>query len=395
MNFALENIKVLDLTRVLAGPYSTMILGDLGADIIKVEMPEIGDDARHFGPYMNSESAYFMSLNRNKRSITLNLKKAKGKEVLLEMVKKVDVLVENFRPGTMEKLGLGYEDLKEINPKLIYAASSGYGHTGPYSKRAAYDAVVQAMGGLMSITGKEGGEPTRVGTSVGDITAGLFTTIGILAALNSRNETGKGQKVDVAMLDCQVAILENAIARYVVTGEIPKPGGNKHPSIVPFEPFETVDGQVMVAAGNDALWANFCRAIDIEPLCKDDRFSTNPLRNENYDALRPILAKIMKTRTTQEWQDILDNAGVPNGPINTVDKVVADPQVVAREMIIEIDHPISGKLKVPGIPIKLSETPGEIRMTSPLLGQHTEEILKELLNYDDEKIDELRRENIF
>lgn len=395
MNFALENIKVLDLTRVLAGPYSTMILGDLGADIIKVEMPEIGDDARHFGPYMNSESAYFMSLNRNKRSITLNLKTAKGKEVLLEMVKKVDVLVENFRPGTMEKLGLGYEDLKEINPKLIYAASSGYGHTGPYSKRAAYDAVVQAMGGLMSITGKEGGEPTRVGTSVGDITAGLFTTIGILAALNSRNETGKGQKVDVAMLDCQVAILENAIARYVVTGEIPKPGGNKHPSIVPFEPFETIDGQVMVAAGNDVLWANFCRAIDIEPLCKDDRFSTNPLRNENYGELRPILAKIMKTRTTQEWQDILDNAGVPNGPINTVDKVIEDPQVVAREMIIEIDHPVSGKVKVPGIPIKLSNTPGQIRMTSPLLGQHTDEILRDLLNYDDEKIEDLRRANIF
>ena len=395
MNCALENIKVLDLTRVLAGPYSTMILGDLGADIIKVEMPEIGDDARHFGPYMNSESAYFMSLNRNKRSITLNLKTAKGKEVLLEMVKKVDVLVENFRPGTMEKLGLGYEDLKEINPKLIYAASSGYGHTGPYSKRAAYDAVVQAMGGLMSITGKEGGEPTRVGTSVGDITAGLFTTIGILAALNSRNETGKGQKVDVAMLDCQVAILENAIARYVVTGEIPKPGGNKHPSIVPFEPFETIDGQVMVAAGNDVLWANFCRAIDIEPLCKDDRFSTNPLRNENYGELRPILAKIMKTRTTQEWQDILDNAGVPNGPINTVDKVIEDPQVVAREMIIEIDHPVSGKVKVPGIPVKLSDTPGQIRMTSPLLGQHTDEILRDLLNYDDKKIEDLRRENIF
>ncbi len=395
MTLTLENIKVLDLTRVLAGPYATMILGDLGADIIKVEMPVIGDDARHFGPYMDSESAYFMSLNRNKRSITLNLKTAKGKEILLEMVKKVDVIVENFRPGTMEKLGLGYEDLKKINPKLIYAASSGYGHTGPYSKRAAYDAVVQAMGGLMSITGAEGGEPTRVGTSVGDITAGLFTTIGILAALNSRHETGKGQKVDVAMLDCQVAILENAIARYTVTGEIPKPGGNKHPSIVPFEPFETLDGQVMIAAGNDALWVNFCKAIDIEPLSKDDRFSTNPLRNENYNELRPILAKIIKTKTTEEWQDILDKAGVPNGPINTVDKVVADPQVIAREMIMEIDHPISGKIKVPGIPIKLSETPGNIRMTSPLLGQHTDEILKELLNYDDEKIEELKRENIF
>lgn len=395
MTYTLENIKVLDLTRVLAGPYATMILGDLGADIIKVEMPVVGDDARHFGPYMNTESAYFMSLNRNKRSITLNLKSEKGKEVLLDMVKNVDVIVENFRPGTMEKLGLGYEDLRKINPKLIYAASSGYGHTGPYSKRAAYDAVVQAMGGLMSITGKEGGEPTRVGTSVGDITAGLFTTIGILAAINSRNETGKGQKVDVAMLDCQVAILENAISRYVVTGEVPAPGGNKHPSIVPFEPFETSNGQIMVAAGNDVLWANFCNAIDTYPLCKDERFITNPLRAENYKELRPLLAEAMIRKTTEEWQEILDNAGVPNGPINTIDKVVNDPQVLAREMIMEIDHPVEGKLKVPGIPIKLSETPGDIRMTSPLLGQHTEEILKELLNYDDKKIEELKKENIF
>lgn len=395
MKFPLENIKILDLTRVLAGPYATMILGDLGADIIKVEMPVIGDDARHFGPYMNNESAYFMSINRNKRSMTLNLKTEKGREILLEMVKEVDVIVENFRPGTMEKLGLGYDSLSKINPKLIYAASSGYGHTGPYSKRAAYDAVVQAMGGLMSITGEEGGKPTRVGTSIGDITAGLFTTIGILAALNCRNETGKGQKVDVAMLDCQVAILENAISRYVVTGEAPAPGGNKHPSIVPFEPFETLDGQVMVAAGNDVLWSNFCSAIDTVPLCKDARFITNPLRNENYKELRPLLAEAMKGKTTQEWQDILDNAGVPNGPINTIDKVLEDPQVIAREMIMEIDHPVSGKLKVPGIPIKLSDTPGDIRMTSPLLGQHTEEILKQLLNYDDNKIDELRKENIF
>lgn len=395
MTYPLENIKVLDLTRVLAGPYATMILGDLGADIIKVEMPGIGDDARHFGPYMNNESAYFMSLNRNKRSMTLNLKSPTGKALLEEMVKEVDVIVENFRPGTMEKLGLGYEDLIKINPKLIYAASSGYGHTGPYSKRAAYDAVVQAMGGLMSITGKEGGEPTRVGTSVGDITAGLFTTIGVLAALNSRNETGKGQKVDVAMLDCQVAILENAISRYVVTGVVPAPGGNKHPSIVPFEPFETIDGQIMVAAGNDALWANFCSAIDTVPLCKDERFATNPLRDKNYKELRPLLGEAMKKKTTAQWQEILDKAGVPNGPINTVDKVVADPQVLAREMIMEIDHPIEGKLKVPGIPIKLSETPGDIRRTSPLLGQHTEEILKELLNYDDAKIDELKKENIF
>jgi len=395
MEQALDNIKVLDLTRVLAGPYATMILADLGAEIIKIEMPNTGDDSRGFGPYVGEESAYFMSINRNKKSMTLNLKSEKGKEIFIELIKEVDVVVENFRPGTMEKLGLGYEYLNTINPKLIYAAISGYGHTGPYSQRAAYDAVVQAMGGIMSITGQEGGKPTRVGTSVGDISAGIFGAVGILAALSNRVKTGKGQKVDVAMLDCQVAILENAISRYVVTGEVPAPGGNKHPSIVPFEPFETVDGQIMVAAGNDALWSNFCTAIDTVPLCKDERFATNPLRAKNYKELRPLLGEAMIVKTTEEWQDILDDAGVPNGPINTIDKVVTDPQVLAREMIMEIDHPVEGKLKVPGIPIKLSETPGDIRMTSPLLGQHTEEILKELLNYDDAKIEELKKENIF
>lgn len=393
MKQALDNIKVLDLTRVLAGPYATMILGDLGADIIKIEMPVTGDDSRAFGPYVNNESAYFMSLNRNKRSITLNLKSEEGKEVFIEMVKKADVVVENFRPGTMEKLGLGYDYLAKVNPQLIYAASSGYGHTGPYSKRAAYDAVVQAMGGVMSITGQKDGKPTRVGSSIADINAGLFTAIGILAALNNRHVTGKGQKVDVAMLDTQVAILENAIARYVVTGEVPKPGGNRHPSIVPFEPFETLDGEVVVAAGNDVLWAKFCQVIGTEELINDERFKTNPLRNENYEELRPLIAEPMKKKTTKEWLELLENAGVPNGPINTVDKVIQDPQVLAREMIVEIEHPVAGKLKMPGVPIKLSDTPGSVRTPAPILGQHTEEILKEVLGYDDEKIQSLRNSN--
>ncbi|KKH62891.1 carnitine dehydratase, partial [Methanosarcina mazei] len=261
-------------------------------------------------------------------------------------------------------------------PKLIYAASSGFGHSGPYSKRAAYDAVVQAMGGIMSITGQKDGKPTRVGTSIGDIAAGMFTTTGILAALINRDATGKGQKVDVAMLDCQVAMLENAIARYVVTGEAPKPGGNRHPSIVPFETFDTVDGEIMVAAGNNALWTKLCEAIGTPELSDDERFNENPLRNENYDELRPLLASAFTKKTTKEWQDILDNAGVPNGPINTIDEVLKDPQVLAREMIVEIEHPVAGKLKVPGVPIKLSDTPGGIRTPAPTLGQHTEEILK-------------------
>lgn len=389
MRLPLENIKVLDLTRVLAGPYATMILGDLGADIIKIEMPVKGDDARFFGPYINGESAYFMSLNRNKRSVTLNLKNDGEKKLFLEMVGKVDVVVENFRPGTMERLGLGYENLKQINPKIIYAATSGYGHTGPYKERAAYDAVVQAMSGLMSITGEKDGKPTRVGTSIGDITAGLFTVIGILTALANRYETGIGQKVDVAMLDCQVAILENAIARYLVTGEKLKPEGNKHPSIVPFETFETKDGEIMIAAGNDFLWGKLCSIIEREELINDSRFKTNPLRNKNYDKLRPLIAEPLKYKKTEEWQEILNEAGIPNGPINTIDKVIEDPQIKAREMIVEIDHPIVGEFKVPGIPIKLSETPGKIRKTSPILGEHTEEVLKELLGYEESEIGEL------
>ncbi|MDR7855262.1 CoA transferase [Tissierella sp.] len=389
MKQALENIRILDLTRVLAGPYATMILADMGADVIKIEVPKTGDDSRGYGPYLNEESAYFMSINRNKRSMTLNLKTEKGKEIFLEIIKDMDVLVENYRPGTMEKLGLGYDYLSTINPKLIYAAASGYGHTGPYSKRAAYDAVVQAMGGIMSITGEKDGKATRVGSSIGDISAGMFTAIGILAALESRHTTGKGQKVDVAMLDCQVAMLENAIARYYVTGDVPRPYGNRHTSIVPFETFETSDGEIMVAAGNNNLWAKLCECLETRELIHDERFKDNPLRNENYDELRPLLSPAFKVKTTKEWQLCLDMEGIPNGPINSIDMVVNDPQVLAREMIVEIEHPIAGNFKMPGIPIKLSNTPGSIRTPAPVLGQHTEEILKEYLKYDDETVEEL------
>ncbi len=390
----LEGLKILDLTRVLAGPYCTMLLGDLGADIIKVEMPKTGDDSRHFGPYQNGESAYFMSLNRNKRSMTLNLKHEEGKALLKELVKDVDVIVENFRPGTMEKLGLGYDVLKEINPRIVYAASSGFGHSGPYSKKPAYDGVVQAMGGIMSITGAKGGEPTRVGPSIGDIAAGLFTAIGVLAALNHRNESGKGQKVDVAMLDCQVAMLENAIARYVVTKEVPKPAGNRHTSIVPFEPFDSKDSKIVIAVGNDTIWKRFCGVAGLEDIVDDPKFSTNPERNNNYDELRPILAAKLVEKTTEEWSKIFDEAGVPNGPINYVDKVLENEQVLARDMIVEVDHPKAGKLKMPGVAIKMSDTPGGIESPAPLLGQHNRELLKEFFDYSDEKIDQLIAEGV-
>lgn len=387
---SLENIKVLDLSRVLAGPYAAMLLADLGAEVIKVEAPKTGDDSRAFGPYVEGESAYFMSINRNKKSITLNLKSEEGKKIFWDLIQKVDVLVENFRPGTMEKLGLGYDEIKKVNPKVIYAAASGFGHSGPYSKRPAYDAVVQAMGGIMSITGPKGGPKTRVGTSVGDISAGLFTVIGILAALNYRNLTGVGQKVDVAMLDCQVSMLENAIARYVVTGNVPQPAGNRHTSITPFEPFDTADGEIMVAAGNDALYKKFMDSIGGSEYVEDERFLTNPKRTENVEALKPIIDSLTVKKTTKEWQDILDEAGVPNGPINTVDKVMEDPQVQAREMIVEVEHPVAGKVKMPGVAIKMSETQGFVHSPAPVLGQHTDEILKDFLGYDDEKINKLK-----
>jgi CoA:oxalate CoA-transferase len=395
MKQSLEGIKVLDLTRVLAGPYATMVMADLGANVMKVEMPVKGDDSRHFGPYVGDESAYFMSLNRNKRSMTLNLKTEKGKELLKEMIKNVDVVIENFRPGTMEKLGLGYDVLKEVNPRIIYAAASGFGHSGPYSKRPAYDAIVQAMGGIMSITGQEGGEFTRVGTSVGDITAGLFATIGILAALRYRDETGIGQKVDIAMLDTQLAILENAVARYAVDSEIPAPKGNRHPSIVPFEPFDASDGKIMIAVGNDALWVKFCNATELDHLINKEEFKTNPLRNNNYRTLRPLIAEKIIKKTVDEWIEIFNDGGVPNGPINTVDKVLKDPQILARDMVKEVEHPTAGKLLMPGVPIKMSETQGDVVMASPILGQHTDEILKEILDLNDNEIEKLKKENIF
>lgn len=391
MEQALKGIKILDLTRVLAGPYCTMILADMGADVIKIEAPIKGDDSRQFGPYVNGESAYFMSINRNKRSITLNLKNPEAKKEFFKLIKSVDVVTENFKPGTMEKLGLGYEVLKAINPRIIYAATSGFGHTGPYSARPAYDGVVQAMGGIMSITGQKGGKPTRVGPSIGDIMAGMFTAIGILGALHYRTENGIGQKIDVSMLDCQVAVLENAISRYMATGIPPEPEGNRHASIVPFEPFDTADGEIMIAVGNDSIWQKFCTQIQKAYLISDVLFATNPSRAENYELLNPILKSTLKTKTTSEWQTIFDANGIPNGPINNIESVVNDPQVKHREMIVEMDHPIANKVKIPGVPIKMSVTQGSVYKASPLLGEDTDDILKIMNGLTDSEIETLKK----
>ena len=390
----LKGIRVLDLTRILAGPYATMILRDLGAEVIKIEQPGTGDEARDFGPFKNDFSLYFMSVNRGKKSVTLNLKSQRGKELFLELVKGSDILVENFRPGTMEKLGLDYESLKEHHPSLLYAACSGFGQTGPYAMRGAYDMIIQGMGGIISITGEPDRPPVRVGTSIGDITSALFTAIGILSALRHRDQTGEGQLIDVGMLDCQVAILENAMVRYFSTGDIPRPLGRRHPAITPFEVFESADGYVVIAIGNNELWRKFCEHVGHPELIDDERFHTNALRTENHESLFPILAEIMCRRTTDAWVEALEAIGVPCGPVNTVDKVANDPQVLAREMIAEVEHDTTGTVQIPGMPIKLSETPGQIDAPAPNLGEHTSEVLTDLLGLGAEEVKQLKQDKV-
>lgn len=394
MTGPLKGIRVLDLTRILAGPYATMILRDLGAEVIKIEQPGAGDEARDFGPFKNDFSLYFMSVNRGKKSVTLNLKSRRGKELFLELVKGSDILVENFRPGTMEKLGLDYASLKMHHPSLLYAACSGFGQTGPYAMRGAYDMIIQGMGGIISITGEPDRPPVRVGTSVGDITSALFTAIGILSALRHRDRTGEGQLIDVGMLDCQVAILENAMIRYFSTGEVPRPLGRRHPAITPFEVFESADGHVVIAIGNNELWRKFCEHINRPELIDDERFHTNALRTENHESLFPILAEIMRRRTTDAWVEALEAIGVPCGPVNTVDKVANDPQVLARDMIAEVEHDITGTVQIPGIPIKLSETPGQIDAPAPNLGEHTSEVLTDLLGLGTAEINQLKQDGV-
>ncbi|HNV72502.1 MAG TPA: CaiB/BaiF CoA-transferase family protein, partial [Candidatus Ozemobacteraceae bacterium] len=315
MNGPLHGLVVVDLTRVLAGPFCTMLLADMGAEVLKIERPEGGDDSRAFGPFVKGESAYFMSINRGKKSATLNMKHPEGKKMLKELIAGADVLVENFKPGVMSRLGLGWEHLKELNPRLVYAASSGFGQTGPYSERPAYDLIIQGMGGLMSITGPDAQHPTKVGSSVADIFAGIFSAVGILAALYSRERTGRGQQVDVGMLDCMVAILENAISRFVTSGKNPEPIGNRHPSIAPFCTVTTADGAMNIACGNDELWRKFCLLTGLNELSADERFATNPSRVEHFEALEPLINATTRSRPTAEWLSVLQAGGIPCGPI--------------------------------------------------------------------------------
>ncbi|MBI4380938.1 MAG: CoA transferase [candidate division NC10 bacterium] len=389
----LDGIRVVDLSRILAGPYCSMILADLGAEVVKVEEMPNGDEARQVGPFVEGVSAYFMSLNRGKKSITLNLKDPQGRALLIELAKRSDILLENFRPGTMQKLGLSYDTLAQVNPRLIYGSLSGFGQTGPYASRRAFDIIVQGMGGIMSITGEPGRPPVRVGAAIGDMGAGLFTAIGILAALQARERTGVGQQVDVGMLDCQVALLEYAIIRYTTSGEVPGPLGTRHPWITPFEVFEAKDGPIVLGVGTKH-WTRFCGKLGLPGLAENPRFATNALRTTHYEELRPTLAEIMKTKGVEEWIREMEEIGVPCGPINTVDRVVSNPQVQAREMITEVEHEGVGKVKMAACPVKLSETPSGIQGPAPTLGQHTEEVLTQLLGCSTEQVKTLRQDGI-
>ena len=378
MDGPLKNLLVVDLTRVLVGPYCTMILSDLGARVIKIEAPETGDDSRKFGPFVKDQSAYFMSLNRGKESIALNLKNEDDKKIFEKILSRADILVENFKPGTLEKWGYGWKDICKKYPKLIYASASGFGQTGPLKDLPAYDMVVQGMGGLMSVTGQPNSEPTRVGTSIGDITAGLFTAIGINAALYDREKTGKGMFIDVSMLDSQIAILENAIARYLSKSEIPKPMGSRHPSIAPFEAFKTKDSYIIIAAGNDKLFEKLCEHLNIAECVSDDRFKTNSMRCENMDDLKKIIEDKLIANNTDDWIKGMEKLKIPCGPIYNIKQAVENPQIEARNMIVKSYHKIIGEFKLAGNPIKMSSYKDENKRGDiPDLDEHRDKILKE------------------
>ncbi len=388
----LAGVTVLDLTWVLAGPFASMVLCDLGAEVIKVERPPFGDVSRTTGPYIDDQSAYFFSVNRGKKSICLDLKSTQGRNLFLRLVEKADVVMENFTPGTMEALDLGYEVLSARNPRVIYAATSGFGQTGPDRARPALDIIVQGMGGIMSITGEPGGPPVRPGISQGDITAGLYTAIGILGALHERQTSGKGQMLDISMLDCQIAILENAFARYFATGEVPRAIGTRHPLTTPFQAFPTLDGWIVIAIswGVENQWELFCVTIGRPDLIDDPRFDTPGLRTRHHDVLEPILNEALRQRTTGEWLREFDAIGLPCGPLNDIPHAAEHPQVKARGMLVDVAHPSGVSLRIPDTPVKLSRTPGGIQGPPPACGEHTDEVLTSLLGLSPTEIAALR-----
>lgn len=388
----LSDVTILDLTWVLSGPYASMVLCDLGADVVKVERPPWGDVARTTGPHVDGESAYFFSINRGKRSIAVDLQTAEGRDLFLRASDHADVVMENFTPGTMDRLGIGWEVLHARNPRLIYAATSGFGQTGPDRLRPALDIVVQGMGGVMSITGEPGGRPVRPGLSLGDIGAGLFTAVGILSALHERERSGEGQLVDISMLDCQIAMLENAVVRYSASGVVPTPIGTRHPIATPFQAFPTADGYVVLALswGVPNQWELFCALIGLPELINDVRFETSALRTRHHDVLEPLLNAALARRTTAEWVAEFDTIGLPCGPLNNIPQAMAQPQVQARGMLVELKHPrMSRPLTVANSPIKLSRTQGGVRGLPPDVGEHTEAVLGAWLGLAEEELSRL------
>jgi len=395
MSRPLEGIRVLDLTHVLAGPFCTQILGDLGAEVIKIERPGVGDPTRRMPPHtMKDQSLYFMSLNRNKKSLTLDLKAPEGKEIFYGLTRKADVVMNNFTPGTMEKLGLGYEDLKKINPKIVWASVTGYGQTGPYRERPSYDIIVQAMGGAMSYTGEPDKPPVRCGIPIGDLGGAVFAVIGILSALVSRSMTGEGRMVDISMLDVQLALHTYRAKYYFVAGEVPQPVGTAHVSNVPLRAYRTKDSALVIEAYIDHFFRNLCKNLDMEHLADDPRFSTRANRLKNREELDRILEEAFLTKTTAEWWDLFIKLEVPSGPIYTVAEAVADPQVLSRNMVVEIDSPHVGKTRDVGSPIKVSGVDQTQYVYPPALGEHTEQILKNLLGYSADKIKGLKSQKV-
>jgi formyl-CoA transferase len=378
-NQPLHGVRVLDLSRVLAGPYCTMVLGDLGADVIKVESPD-GDETRAWGPpFAAGESAYYLCVNRNKRGMVVDLKTADGQNILRELALKSDVLVENFRPGTLSRFGLDYESLRTHNSRLVYCSISGFGQTGPLRDRPGYDFMIQAMGGLMSITGDPEGEPMKVGVAAADLFAGQNAVIAVLAALGARERTGEGQYIDIALFDSQLAWLANVASNYLISGDLPKRYGNAHPNIVPYQSFAAVDGWFALAVGNNRQFARLCELIGQPGWASDERFGTNAARVTHRDELISLLKPIFAMKSVAEWLSAFETAGIPCGPINTFKEVFSEPQVAAREMLVKMEHPTIGELPLVGSPLIFSQTPVEYRRPPPQLGQHTEEILREVL----------------
>ena len=393
----LTGLRVLDLTRVLAGPTCTQMLGDLGAEVIKIERPEAGDDTRGFAPPFvpnTKESAYFVGVNRNKKSVTLDIAKPEGQAIIHKLLEHCDILVENFKVGALAKYGLGYEQLAKTHPRLIYCSITGFGQTGPYAPRPGYDALIQAMGGVMSLTGEPNGSPQKVGVPVADLFAGLYGCIGILAAVNHRNSTGQGQQIDIGMLDTHVAWLANQGMNYLATGENPPRLGNQHPNIAPYQEFPTKDGYIILAVGNDPTFERFCKAFGQEALLSDPRFATNPIRVQNRQLVTDTLTPVMKSKTTAEWIDALEALKIGCGPINTLEQVFADPHVQAREMVVDMAHGSGETVKVIANPVKLSATPASYRSAPPVLGEHTNAVLSDVLKMSAAEIAALKEKGI-